>query len=155
MNHSTNFLLLAATMVGTMSVASSPASIKIGEHIAFEVFQTGNNVDSNFLRGLARNCGDENFEMALQLRIKPFAVDREKIEEDGEQALNNILKELLFEQDENGKTPVDLIEERAQATGNPDCMALYKFYNDMKWDILRAEHTKKEKEIEAAMERAQ
>jgi len=142
-------------IVGAMSFASSSASIKIGEHIAFEIFQTGNNVDSNFLRALACNCGDENFEMALQLRIKPFAVDREKIEEDVEEALNNTLKELLFEQDENGKTPVDLIEERAKATGNPDCMALYKFYNDTKWDILSAEHTKKEREIEAAMARAQ
>ncbi|HLC06933.1 MAG TPA: hypothetical protein VJJ26_01975 [Candidatus Babeliales bacterium] len=155
MKNSKKLLLMAATMAVMANADVNNLTVKIGEHLTVEVFATGNNEDKNIFRAIARGCGDPDFEMAVQVSGKPFAVDKGEIEQDLEEAMIDNLNELLFSKDENGKTALDLVKEREKVTSCLDCTLLKQAYKGLMRDVLKAEHEKKVKSIEAEVDRNQ
>jgi hypothetical protein len=140
--------LLALTAISVAQAETNSFTIKVDDNLTIEVFAVSDGNDKNIIRQLAHSCGDENFEMGMQLRIKPFAVNKDTIAAEAEEAYNENLRELLFSKDENGKTALDLVKEREKATGCKDCTLMRESIQNLMREILKAEYTKNAKKIE-------
>lgn len=159
MKKSKNLLLLATAMVvGTVSAENNPNVINIWDDFGLIEF-SGNdaNDDKNIFRQLARNCGNADFEMGIQVRFKPFKISQKFVSYSNlpsnlpkelaimmyvtqeaakmDQELNEALKMLLTSTDKNGKTALDLVRERRKATDCFDCAELEKSFESLKFAI--------------------
>lgn len=140
-------------------------------------FSTSSN-GSNFLRDLACNCDNPDFEFMQQTISKPFAVTEElealsnifdnsivnmaaigeyleskvaEVEKNKNNFIDDNLRELLFSQDQDGKTPFDILEEK-QATGKLGCILLKLSFEALKEELRQADKIKKAQEAEVALD---
>ena len=188
MKHSKKLLVCATALIITMQSRAENLpgrtrnlnSLRYNKHVLVQAF-TSENDSGNILRDLACNCDNEDFELNLQLTLKPFAMlnklgnlekleDLEKLinnplaeaylqklsaqaERNAEAFIDDNLKEMLFSRDQDGKTISDILQEK-QSSGKIGCLLLKEIVKEVKQDIMQKEERQKErKEIEETVSR--
>jgi len=121
-------------------VDSSKVRLPVGKHIVLECsISNADKYKGNFLHKIIKGYNDENVEISIVISGKPGAINKEMnealkttpyylwpelvamevyrndvIDDIGEQTSNELvadLKQLLLEKDNEGKTPIDLLQE--------------------------------------------